>query len=238
LDQYPNRYSDHRERLLRRYPQQDQSRYRDVYATFEASAEVLANSIDSTDKDALELLDILAMVHSSVLPLQFFEDACQGLKEVLNYYRPNDHSLASLGLLEPWHDTQLPDLLGAPNGVWDDFRLKRAVSQLVSLSLVTRHLTDAFEGISMHPLTHAWAKDRLDKSQLEQAWVTTGCLIAYTAYSGDVWLVNEKDMRPHIQSYLPIQIASVLSYRPKQRILHISTGMRMGVRPHQRRQKT
>jgi hypothetical protein len=44
LHQYPKVYKRQRERLLRYRPRQAHSRYRDVYATFEASVDVLEKS--------------------------------------------------------------------------------------------------------------------------------------------------------------------------------------------------
>jgi tetratricopeptide (TPR) repeat protein len=107
---------------------------------------------------------------------------------------------------------------------WDDFRLKSAVDQLVSLSLVKRHVTDEFEGISMHSLAHAWARDRLGEVQQQQAWVTTGCLFALSITDWTAWDIYGKEMRPHIQSYFPPKVEVALSYGPKERILPILLG--------------
>lgn len=75
LKQYPEEYHRQRKRLLKYRLSQAQSRYKDVYATFEASADVLENSQSETAHDALGLLAILSMLHSSALSLQIFEDA-------------------------------------------------------------------------------------------------------------------------------------------------------------------
>jgi hypothetical protein len=69
LCEYPQVYQRQRERLLKYRPEQAKSRYRDVYATFEASAEVLEHSEHEAAKDALCLLTILSMLDSAVLPL-------------------------------------------------------------------------------------------------------------------------------------------------------------------------
>jgi hypothetical protein len=82
LGQYPGKYERQRKRLLEHHPEQEQSRYRHVYATFEASIEVLSCS-DTDGQDALDLLGVLAMVHSTVLPLQVFEDAWLGSRNAL-----------------------------------------------------------------------------------------------------------------------------------------------------------
>lgn len=63
--QYPEEYRRQRKRLLKYYPKQAQSRYRDVYANFEASVDVLECSESETAKDTLNLLAILSTLHSS-----------------------------------------------------------------------------------------------------------------------------------------------------------------------------
>lgn len=82
LYQYPEVYQRQRQRLLKYRPKQAQSRYRDVYATFEASADVLEQSQTESARDALRLLEILSMFDSSVLPLQIFEEAWKGCREI------------------------------------------------------------------------------------------------------------------------------------------------------------
>lgn len=56
----------------------------------------------------------------------------------------------------PWHAFRLPKLVGAPGDEWDNYRLVRASSRIVSLALATRHGSGSFDGLSMHSLTHAW----------------------------------------------------------------------------------
>ncbi|KAL9109382.1 MAG: hypothetical protein Q9187_008170 [Circinaria calcarea] len=83
LEQYPEEYHRQRKRLLKYRPNQAQSRYKDVYATFEVSADVLENSQSETAHDTLGLLAILSMLHSSALSLQIFEDAWEGSRQTL-----------------------------------------------------------------------------------------------------------------------------------------------------------
>ena len=82
LNQYPEWYRRQRQRLLKYRPRQAQSRYRDVYATFEASAQILEQSGSEAAKDALHLLNILSMLQSSILPLQIFEDVWNGARQI------------------------------------------------------------------------------------------------------------------------------------------------------------
>lgn len=70
---YPHVYEKQRKRLLTFRPSQAQSRYRDVYATFEVSAEVLAREATEAASDALQLVSVLAMLGQSRLTVVIFE---------------------------------------------------------------------------------------------------------------------------------------------------------------------
>ncbi|KEF54286.1 uncharacterized protein A1O9_09452 [Exophiala aquamarina CBS 119918] len=94
------------------------------------------------------------MLHSSVLPLQVFSDAWQGAARVL---QAKDGETGDSDALGQWHVTQLPAIIDTEAEEWDDYRLKRAST-----------LGDV-DGLSMHPLAHAWAKDRLRKEQQQTA---------------------------------------------------------------------
>ncbi|KAJ4374688.1 hypothetical protein N0V86_007561 [Didymella sp. IMI 355093] len=82
LAEYPRKYRQHRKRLLEHHPKQEQSRYRDVFATFEASAEALEGSDRQEGRDALDLLAVLCVLHSGVLPLEVFDDAWRGAEKL------------------------------------------------------------------------------------------------------------------------------------------------------------
>jgi hypothetical protein len=146
LDQYAKEYKRLRKRLLEHYPKQQQSRYQHVYATFEASVRVLDSYQDGVGRDALDLLSVLSMLHSSMLPLQIFADAWQGAAIVLEI---QDSGPSETDGLEQWHVSQLPEMIDGQADEWEDYRLQRASALLTSLSLVTRHRSDELDGLSM-----------------------------------------------------------------------------------------
>src|SRR5436305_3046335 len=82
MSDYPQVYQRQRKRLLKFRPAQAQSRYGDVYATFEASADILQSSANEAAKDALQLLPILATLGPSRLPLSLFEAAWHGAQTI------------------------------------------------------------------------------------------------------------------------------------------------------------
>jgi tetratricopeptide (TPR) repeat protein len=213
LDQYLERYQRQRKRLLEHYPEQEQSRYRHVYATFEASIDVLGSSGNEAGRDALDLLAILSTLQSSVLPLHVFAEAWADAKERL---KAEGTVMGDMYALSQRYASQLPEFIDGQANEWDDYRLNKASTLLTSLSLVTRHRLDDLDGLSMHPLTHAWAKDRLGKEQQQAVWVRVGCLLALSRRKGwsEAWQVHEKLLRPHLQAFLSPSVDAMFSFGP------------------------
>ncbi|PQE15930.1 Tetratricopeptide-like helical domain protein [Rutstroemia sp. NJR-2017a BVV2] len=207
LYEYPEVYQQQRKRLMQFRPEQARSRYCDVYATFEASAEVLEQSGSEAARDALDLLAILSMLDSAVLPLQSFQIAWASSRKFLHLSHEETNKTDRLYRS---HVLRLPGFLVAEDNEWDAFRLIEASSQLVSLSLVTRNDIDGSEGLSMHPLAHAWAKDRQCPKQQRVAWIATGCFLTLSRRNYKTRHTHERYFLPHIQSYLDIKIRSVV----------------------------
>jgi hypothetical protein len=217
LYEYPKVYERQRERLLKYRPEQAQSRYYDVYATFEASAEVFERSNSEAGEDALCLLTVLSMLDSAVLPLQIFQSAWNGGREVL---RSNCEETSAVTISRS-HALRLPGLLVEESDEWDPFRLTEASSKLISLSLAMRHDINGSIGLSMHPLTHAWAKDRQDLEQQDTAWIATGCILVLSQSNYTMWQTQERRLLPHLQSYLNIKIGRILLFESKALVIPI-----------------
>jgi hypothetical protein len=209
LEQYSEVYRCQRKRLLGYRQKQAQSRYRDVYATFEASANVLEQSKSEAAKDALGLLGILSMLNSSILPLQIFENAWVGGREFLRAAR---NEAGSMDSMSQSHISRLPSFIEVGNDNWDPYRLIEASSLLTSLSLVTRHILNGSLRLSMHPLAHAWAKDRQDSEQQKDTWIAAGCVLTFSRSNTYTWQTQQRLLLPHVQSYLDIEIGSALLF--------------------------
>ena len=218
LQEYPRKYQRQRERLLKYRSDLAQSRYCDVYATFEASAEALQQSKSEAAEDALQLLHILSMLDSGILPLRLFEDTYSGCRRVVQSNLAETNSIDELVL---HHVSELPSFLVAEETEWDSYRLVEATSLLASLSLVTRHDLDGSPGISTHPLTHAWAKDRQNTKQQGAAWISCGSILAFSCSSSHLWRTQERRLLPHVQSYLNINIKKAFSFASEATILPI-----------------
>jgi tetratricopeptide (TPR) repeat protein len=217
LYQYPEVYQQQRQRLLKYRPKQAQSRYRDVYATFEASADVLEQSQTESAHDALRLLEILSMLDSSILPFQIFEEAWKGCREMS---QASDED-RGIGEFSRDHVLQLPKLMVPDEDEWNHFRLTEASSLLTSLSLATRQNLNNCVGLSMHPLTHAWAKDRQDSKRQGVAWIATGCVLGLSRSNPRMWQTQERRLFPHVLSYLDLKVTKAFDLASKTIIISI-----------------
>lgn len=209
LDKYPEVYGKQRKRLLTHRITQARPRYGDVYATFEASANALEVSGGEDAKDALRLLGILSMVHSSDFPLQMFEYAWGRARKAIKV----SDSESTIETVCQWHALQLPEFMEVEANEWDPYRLNKATYLLVSLSFVVRRNSPGRSpSLSMHPLAHAWAKDRQDLSQQHKTWISAACIISLPVYDYN----GSKDPVPHIQSLLGnMETKSALPLAPK-----------------------
>ncbi|KFY02433.1 hypothetical protein O988_02162 [Pseudogymnoascus sp. VKM F-3808] len=215
LNEYPEVYIKYRKRVLGYQPSQARPRYGNVYATFEATAHFFERSESEDAKDALQLLGILSMLHSNALPLRMFEDAWKRSRDVLEV----SDTEANIKTLCRWHALQLPEFMKMQTNEWDSYRLKKASDLLVSLSLVVReNLAGGSSSLSMHPLAHAWAKDRQELGPQHATWMSAACIIALSIYDND----EHRDLLLHMRSLLNnIEAKTASSLGPKQMIIRV-----------------
>jgi tetratricopeptide (TPR) repeat protein len=198
MEEYPIQYQQQCERLLKFSLNQAQSRYLHVYATFEASAQVLESSSKETNRDALELLHLLAILHYNNLPFELFKDVWTGAQ----YARNIPAKTASIDKLSKWHVSQLPQFVQVDLDKWDPYRLHRAQNLLQSLALVTKGKESGSPTVSMHPLTHAWTNIRQNQVRKRQSWRATGCTLALSYYGNSAWRPYRTHLKLHLQSFL------------------------------------
>ena len=220
LDQYADYFQRHRHKMLQYTPQQAKSRHGNINATFETATAVL-NNIEN-EADALSLLDVLSMLHFSPVPIKLFEDAWRGLVR-LQQPHTTEFSSNSTNLLQ-WYLSYFPDFLVRAQGSrltkskdWDPFRLSQTIHLLESLALVIRNDSE----LSMHPLVHAWAKDRQSSSQQDQSWMIAGFIIVLSNHGSSIWHTHQLKLQPHLLSFLDTDIATALTRGPEHAILEI-----------------
>ncbi|KAK5051501.1 hypothetical protein LTR84_003153 [Exophiala bonariae] len=197
LARYPAEFVRQRKRLLQYKARQAKSRYADVYATFEASIETLQKAETESARDALELLPVLAVCAPNVLPMQLFEMAWRGAQSD-NADNADKEEPLSLG---QWHVDQLMPMIQVDSDQWDPFRLMEAVRILETFALLSTNMdTDSGRSsVSMHPLVHAWARDRQEKHSQHDSWIKMGCIVAFSSEEKEAWTRHER-LRAHVEA--------------------------------------
>ena len=171
LEEYPREFQVQRQRLLQFRPKQAQSTYGDVYTTFEVSARVLEESSDQQDSDALEMLRILAFLHFDRVPELMFIRAWNYAQEIST--EGKDQSSQDINTLSRWHSSRLPRFMH--HSTSGKLSLRLTADVLTSFSIIA---INESHDISMHPLAHAWAKDRLKQPYQEAAWTCAASTLA------------------------------------------------------------
>lgn len=183
LGQYPDVYERQRQRLFQFRPAHAQSRYRDTYATFEASVDAIKQLTTTTSGDALTLLPLLATCGADQIPLIIFEASWQGAKTTISSYG-GDAEDCEVQLLTPWHIDQMPPFLGLNQDAWDSFRLLEALQMLKAFAVVSIGKFDEAVNVSIHPLVHAWARDRQSDDEQRKSRLTMVCILACARQGG------------------------------------------------------
>uniref|UniRef100_A0A093V351 Regulatory protein AfsR n=1 Tax=Talaromyces marneffei PM1 TaxID=1077442 RepID=A0A093V351_TALMA len=205
LKDYAKAYSQHRKRLLTFRSFQTQSRHQDVYTMFGDSVEMLHSSNIESANDALDLLSVLALCAPKPLPItSLFEAAWNGIAKSLE----NSSNYDMLSLTR-WHVSHLSPLAQAGCSTWDSFRLVEAIHQLEIFSFVSVDSSEGSLVLSMHPLAHAWARDRLSMEQEHASWVATGCLFGFSATDTIFWQRYGQQLQPHLQNLVALEMKAM-----------------------------
>ncbi|ETN38547.1 uncharacterized protein HMPREF1541_06583 [Cyphellophora europaea CBS 101466] len=210
LAAYPQVYEKQRKRLLQFHPEQAQSRYSDVYTTFEASVSILQSVDAEACRDALSLLPVLAVFERNRLPIFLFEEAWRGAQAVKADPRDVEPDMEHL---HTWHLDRLPPWMQMNEQAWDSFRLIQALSELRALSLVMTDTQEGYMSISMHPLVHAWARDRESEAEQHLSSVVAGCLVALSAdYS--IWAQYSHLLQAHLEAVVSLELNQLFRSEP------------------------
>ena len=228
LSQYSKKFQLERKALLKWKPGQGVPRYGSVAATFEVSANALEMSDDQASVDALRLLELLSILNYTPFSIKVFRTAwqearCLHKEKVKTTNRPPSEKEALIkGVFQAVRDQsfnaityylegqqiysalmdQLPKFLPALDEEWDWERIDNALELLSRLALIQYSgMADDTSTVSLHPLTHSWAWDRLKSNQKRDAWIKAGSVIALSNRTEKTATDPEIQLRPHIRSF-------------------------------------
>jgi hypothetical protein len=94
-----------------------------------------------------------------------------------------------------------------------------AVHILKAFALVSTDIYDGQTSVSMHPLVHAWARDRQDYQEQHKAWLQMGCLVAISGFDGDFWRMHGRQLQPHVQATTSWEMRIMFGSEPKEVII-------------------
>lgn len=184
MEEYYQVYSQRRKELLSTKVVQENEQYEfTVYTTWEISLERIKQLSSDAANLAMDLLHIFSFLHYEGIPEDMFHKAWKALQSEDHSAWIRAHQLGVLLQIEPPH--------------WDPAPIRRSLSLLSSFSLISN---GGDRLISMHPLVHAWARDRLGASEQERFWTLTASTMA-TSMSLGSWTSDfqfRRSLIPHI----------------------------------------
>ena len=186
MEEYCSFFTRHRRELLHWKTGQGNQDYEyTVYTTWEISLRMIAEMSTTDAHDAVEILQMFSFLHYDGISEEIFQQAWKNL-----WNQPCSEWIRS---------HQLRILLQHQSSDWDPYPARKALSLLSSFSLIS---WDKKSLISIHPLVHAWARDRLSCSEQERFWTLTASTIAISI----PWAFQTFDYRfrkslvPHIDA--------------------------------------
>jgi tetratricopeptide (TPR) repeat protein len=163
IEGYCEMYQRRRRELLSRAPTQASSDYKyTVYTTWEVSVNLIESMGSEAAGHALELLRLFSFLHFDGISEQIFEEAWVNMA----YKSCSDWSASN----------QVQWIFNNTSTTWDPYSLRESIILLTSFSLIRVHgLTN---NLSIHPLVHTWARDRLDEAEQKRWVLKTAVLLA------------------------------------------------------------
>ncbi|KAI9764475.1 MAG: hypothetical protein M1840_008401 [Geoglossum simile] len=187
IGEYCDIYFRHRERLLKHRPVQMQFDYKySVYTTWEVSIEAIEKLSGKASDNAIELIQIFCFWHYD----EITEDICE--RAWKNGHGGGDLYKNITNLFYICSQEELTE--------WDPIVIREAAVLLASFSLIK--IDETGHRMSMHPLVHTWARDRLSEKLQRHYWTMASSTLA-AAISWENQLSDirfRRSMIPHIDS--------------------------------------
>ena len=201
LEEYKAMFLYKRGALFESIQDQINTEYGGVYTTFEITARYLEGRSDRVAKDALQLLNFHAFMHFSDFPEEAFVEAWRNSNDekVIRSHRRKSGE-KEIRILDPWHCSNLPTFMrqNLDGNELDVISLRNARNQLESLSLINVDRSNFMT--RLHPVTHAWSRDRLKGSKSEAAWLNALAVLSLSLGKAFNYYSLRLTLQPHIES--------------------------------------
>ena len=162
LEDYCGTYRRRRQELLSRAPTQARSDYKyTVYTTWEVSVNMIEGMSNEVASHALELLRLFSFFHFDGISEEIFRQAWENTTR-----QP----------CSDWTASYQVDWFHKDVSRWDPYHIREAIALLSSFSLI--QVDGLTNNVSIHPLVHVWARDRLGIAEQEKWSFTTALLLA------------------------------------------------------------
>ena len=219
IDDYLGLYGHFRRRIgARQSSKETKEEDQTIYATWEHSIESLEQLGTEACFDAVQLLSLVGFFHFENIRVDIFTRALKNRVGTLT--AAEDSSLISriikplLARMQPL--SILPNFLRGKVTELDPSRVRHALHVLRSFSLINYNSKD--DSFSLHPIVHAWARDRLSPGQ-QTLWAQISRNILAEAIllpPKDIGKTHEdfrRDVLVHLDVCLQFRPIQILDYQ-------------------------
>ena len=218
MGDYLDFYSQYRKRIAaRRSTAATEEDQVTIYATWEHSLDSLELRHTEASSDAAHILSIVAFFHFEHIRVDIFTRAWSNRSRAFqNKAKPSflNRLLNSL-VARIQSPPLLPGFLKTDLSEVDEYRIRRALQELCSFSLI--NYDGGNETFSLHPVVHAWARDRL-RSGEQALWVQIALNVLAESIrlppddTGEVHEDYRRDILPHLDLCLQACPVEILDY--------------------------
>jgi tetratricopeptide (TPR) repeat protein len=214
LEGYLPEYYEHRKEMMKHDILRNADSYKlNIVTTWEVPYERIKQRNTTIAMDAIEILHIFAFLHFEQIPMIMFQKAWSNTR---NPYASLPSKPGFFRVIWPaiadTKEPPLPAILRQSGPVWDQSRFNEALNQLSDYSLIDRD--DKKKLCSMHPVVHAWARDRLRPDE-QRHWLAAAAATLANSITPELECSGRayrRSLIPHVDSCLQGKNAELLGY--------------------------
>ncbi|KAF7116950.1 hypothetical protein CNMCM5793_005580 [Aspergillus hiratsukae] len=203
LEDYIDFYQYYRKKRKQKASIESSSGREDIYSAFDLSFEHLEKKQTMPSQDAIEILNIVSFFHFDNIPIEIFESAMRNRRVA----QAPSSLISRLQAPRPF-----PHFLKRASEDIDPYYLRVVLCELYTLSLIS--YDKDLKSFRLHPLIHAWSRDRIDPKQRKiWAFIALNTLVEAIVLPSDDHKGLDtdlgKDILPHLDECLaacPVEI--------------------------------